>query len=176
MKKIVLFAALVGLLFTACKKKADDSNSQELITTVKLTFTDKTSGEIKSFQWEDLDGDGSASPVIDKIKLAENRSFDVKIEFTDKSKTPIVNTTDEVFAERDVHLVTFKLTGSTLVFAYADVDSNGKPVGLTDTATTGATSSGVLNLVLHHEPTSKDNLADPGGETDVDVTFPVDIQ
>ena len=38
------------------------------------------------------------------------------------------------------------------------------------------TGAGAVNIKLYHEPTSKFDLNNPGGEVDFDVTFPVRIQ
>ena len=66
--------------------------------------------------------------------------------------------------------------GANIQIADADVDSNGKPFRLETVWTTGAASSGTVNVVLKHEPDK--SAADPNatGETDFDVTFPVTIQ
>ena len=174
-KKTALATALFcGLAIVSCKKN-DNPTPAEIITTVQLTFTELGTTDAKIFTFEDLDGDGGTAPVIDKIVLGKDKTYDLKVEFFDKTKSPAEDITTEVAAESDVHLVTFGISGANLTFTYADKDVNDKPVGLLAVAKTGAVGTGNLNLVLHHEPTSKDDLANPGGESDVDVNFVVEI-
>lgn len=174
-KKTTLATALFCALAIFSCKKNDSPTEAEIITTVKLTFTEPGGALAKIFTFEDLDGDGGAAPVVDKIILDHDKTYEVAVEFFDKTKTPTADITTEVAAESDVHLVTFAVSGANLSFTYADKDVNDKPVGLFAVAKTGAVGTGNLNLVLHHEPTSKDDLANPGGESDVDVNFAVEI-
>jgi hypothetical protein len=49
------------------------------------------------------------------------------------------------------------------------------PIGLTTDVTTGAASSGKLNVVLRHQPNVKNGTATPG-TSDLDVTFDVMVK
>ena len=61
-------------------------------------------------------------------------------------------------------------------------DADGNPIGLATTVTTGAASTGEFTVILRHEPMKdaqgvKDgDITNAGGETDIEVNFPVEIQ
>ena len=64
-KTIKFLALFSALIWTACGK--DDpsvENDEELITTVRLTFTPEDGSAPVNFEFKDLDGNGGNSPVI----------------------------------------------------------------------------------------------------------------
>ena len=59
------------------------------------------------------------------------------------------------------------------------MDGDGNPLGLaTSVVAGGATGSGTLTVTLRHEPKKPNDgtLTDAGGETDIEVAFPITIQ
>jgi hypothetical protein len=68
-------------------------------------------------------------------------------------------------------------TPLNLTVSRTDMDTNSPPlqIGLTDQFVTGAASSGILRVVLRHQPNAKNGTYDPGS-TDLDVTYAVNIQ
>jgi hypothetical protein len=68
-------------------------------------------------------------------------------------------------------------TALNLTVSRTDLDTNNPPlqIGLTDQFVTGAASSGILRVVLRHQPNAKNGTYDPGS-TDFDVTYAVSIQ
>ncbi len=68
-------------------------------------------------------------------------------------------------------------TALNLMVSRTDMDTNSPPlqIGLTDQFVTGAASSGILRVVLRHQPNAKNGTYDPGS-TDLDVTYAVSIQ
>jgi hypothetical protein len=68
-------------------------------------------------------------------------------------------------------------TSLNLTVSRTDLDTNNPPlqIGLTDQFVTGAASSGILRVVLRHQPNAKNGTYDPGS-TDLDVTYAVSIQ
>lgn len=173
LKISLLGVAFGGLLFSACERQPD-TPTQEIITTVKLVFSDPT-GASQTVVWKDADGDGGLAPTIGQVNLKAGTIYDCGISILNESVSPTEDITAEILAEKEVHLFTFKATGANLTATYSDSDANGKPVGLVTKMTTGAASSGSLIIKLHHEPTDKNNLADPGGDIDIEVEFPVVI-
>lgn len=177
--KLPLFVLLAttSFFFTACNDDDDDGTAQENITTVQVHLVGP--GFDQEFEWNDLDGVGGNNPVIDTIVVPANSGLgDIvsHVHVYDRSKTPEVDITEEIEAESLDHLITYAFTSANVNIAYDDIDGNGKPLGLkTIWISTGA-SSGSLRIILYHEPSNKDNLSDPGGEVDFDVTFPVKIQ
>jgi hypothetical protein len=170
-------AVLSASLFIAGCKDDDSTTEQENITTIVVHLTGDN-GFDQEFTWNDPDGAGGTAPAIDTIVIPANAgdSIHCHLHVYDESKTPTENITEEIEAENTVHLFIYKVTGADLAIAYADADDNGGNFGLETTWTKGATSSGTVEIVLHHEPTNKDDLNNPGGEVDFDVTFPVKIQ
>ena len=63
-----------------------------------------------------------------------------------------------------------------LTVTRTDLDTNNPPlqIGLQDKYVTGAASSGILRVVLRHQPNAKNGTFDPGS-TDLDVTYAVTI-
>ncbi len=187
MKKLIFsFVALTPILFTSCDP--DDNtppvvNEEELITTVVLTFTPKVGGNALEFRFTDLDGTGGNAPVITADVLPDSSTFDVTVQFLNESVSPAEDITAEVLAEAEEHQVFFIVeAGLPLDFDYMDTDADGNPIGLLNTFYTGAPGMGELQVILRHEP-NKDgqgvdvgDIANAGGETDIEVTFDVVIQ
>jgi hypothetical protein len=93
------------------------------------------------------------------------------------------NITEEIRQEGAEHQIFFEVSGANLTFTYEDADENGRPIGLINTLQTGsAVANAQLRVVLRHdlnkaaEGVASGNLANAGGATDVDVTFPFSIQ
>ncbi len=174
-----LFAiiALNGFFFTACDKDDDHGHTeQELITTVKLTFTEVGGGS-SEFTVKDVDGDGGNPPVADKITLKANTAYTIGVAFLDESEAGHTHDlTTEVAAENTAHLVCFTATGAAAEPIIGDVDSDGKPLGLESALTTGNVGTGTLKVVLKHEPDKSASAPCSTGETDVEVTFEVGIE
>jgi hypothetical protein len=165
------------LLFTiGCDRDDDDEpdNEQELITTVKLTFT-PASGTPVTASARDLDGDGGNPPVIQPVNLKANTDYTLTVEFSDESKSPVENITEEVKTESDEHLVCFVVTGAMPAPAIQDKDGNNQNLGLTSKFKTGTAGSGTLRVTLKHLPTKTASNACSTGETDVEQTFNVTI-
>jgi hypothetical protein len=180
MIKTVRFLSLaslvvLALVFSNCKKSTDTQT--ELITDVELRFTN-ASGFDQTFTWSDPDGDGGNGPVIDDIVLpASQDPYSCSIQIWDRSKTPADNITEEILLEADDHLFVFTTdTNSNINITYADMDTQGEALGLQTNWTSPQAGTTTLRLVLYHEPSDKSNTLDPGGEVDVDVSFPLIIQ
>lgn len=74
-------------------------------------------------------------------------------------------------------LATSAATALNMRISRTDLDANTPPmqIGLQDNVYTGAASSGILRVVLRHQPNAK-NGTYPPGSTDLDVTYTVTIQ
>ncbi|MFN3405008.1 MAG: hypothetical protein ACK40G_12985 [Cytophagaceae bacterium] len=188
MKKVDLLQLLVLVcltVFTSCKKDKKEvpaphnPNEEELITTLKLIFTDEEENE-SEFIFEDIDGNGVAER-LDTIRLSSNKTYHVEIILLDKSKNPVDTISHEIEEEGDHHQFFFTAKGVEVTFGYEDEDENGVPIGLlTKWITGGATTnkSGKVEVVLKHQddkPKTGNGNADLG-ETDIEVDFPVLIQ
>ena len=180
MKKTILLALSLGLLLTACKKdEPSPVEDNELITTLRLTFTEGTNKLVYTIK--DLDGDGKNPPVADVIKLGANKTYTVTTEFLDETKTPIANTTLEIEKESAEHLIVFEQTPATIMtIARTDKDSRGFEIGLKATAITASAANGNLKVTLKHQPEIggkpvKDGTFTPG-TTDFEGNFVVEVK
>ncbi len=167
---------VLGLLsLNACKSDDDnpppcDNCEEELITTLRLIFT-APDDERSTFSFRDVDGVGGDAPSIDTIRLAANTNYQLSLEVLDESKTPAEDIGVEIKAEDEDHLFLFTTSSSALTILPSDMDSNGKPVGLQNTATTGDAATGTIRVVLKHK--ADKDATDPSttGETDIEATF-----
>jgi len=183
--------ALMALTFVACEDDDDDDdtpsavNDEELITDLTLTFTNTADQSVSTFTFSDPDGPGAMTPVIDDIVLSDSTVYEVNIEVLDASNPNDVEDITEEIEEEDEEHQFFFIPGSaaesalTIVYDPTELDEDGNPVGLRSTwATLGATSAGTtVRVVLRHEldkgatGVSDGDIANAGGETDIDVTF-----
>ncbi len=188
-------ALVLGLAMTlaACKKEDPvpptpggnnpPPNEQELITTVIMHFESMDGSENKLFTWRDLDGDGGDPPVIEVEPLSAGTVYRVHIQLLDESDPDDVEDITEEIEEEDVeHQFFYTVTSADAGFVYDDADADGNPVGLATIWTMGAAGSGTLTVTLRHEPdkgapgVSEGDITNAGGETDVEVAFPLIIE
>ncbi|MBX2922650.1 MAG: hypothetical protein KF746_10700 [Chitinophagaceae bacterium] len=178
-----VIAGFISLAVVSCKKESakPEDNDNEVITTVELHFTEQGTSNVKTFKWEDLDGDGGNAPVIEEITLTPDKVYDVHIKLLDKTKTPVEDVTEEVEEESQDHRFYFIPTaGSNITIDNLDNDDNDIPLGLTSTWTTAAAATGSVNVVLRHYPNGGKAEGDPvnssKSSSDVDVTFNTKLQ
>lgn len=183
------FPLLALLLFTSlflasCGDDDEDPmipEEEEVITTLTYTLTAAT-GATVTLTFQDLDGDGGNDPTITGGTLAANAMYTGSLELLNESESPSEDITEEIAEEDAEHQFFFDTNISGLTVSYADEDGNGDPVGLTSTLTTGEAGSGTLTITLRHEPdksgsgVSGGDITNAGGETDIEVTFPVTIE
>jgi hypothetical protein len=176
---LLALSAATVLSVSSCKKEAaEPEDENELITTIRLKFTDGTN--VQTFEWKDLDGDGGAAPVIQNVALKTNKTYKLEVTLLDESKNPAKDITKEVEEEKDEHLLVFTpVPASLLTYTYGDKDSKNLAVGLTGSLKTTTAGSGTLRVVLRHQPpvggvAQKNGTATPGS-SDVDVVFNVAV-
>jgi hypothetical protein len=177
-----LFLAIT--CFTSCSNddEVEVPNEEEVITEVIYTLISQTDPtDIVVFTFLDADGEGGADGTSTTLgNLKASTAYNGTITFTNTIEGEDI--TEEIDEERDEHQIFFETTVSGMTLAYTDEDSNGFPVGLTSTATTDAAGTGTLKITLRHEP-AKDadgvaagDIANAGGETDIEVTFDVTVE
>ena len=166
---LVGYLILMTIYMSSCKPKTSD-NPQELITTVKLTFSEGSSNKI--FQFKDLDGiGGGLDGIADTIRLDTAKNYHLTIEVLDESTSPSTITSDEIRDEGIDHQFFFNVShGLNISQTYDDVDAKGMPIGLSNYIKTGSTSSGTFRVNLKHQPGIKDGNQ-LTGESDIDITF-----
>jgi len=167
---LLLIAATVSLFTVGCDK-GDDPTPQELITKVAVHLTGTNGSTFnQEFEAEDPEGDGIWNN-IPTLNIPANTTFDVHIHVYDGA----TKIDGEIEAESTAHLFVYKPTGANLVVSDLNPDTDGKSFGINSKWVSAATSTGSVKIQLIHEPTDK-NAADPGGEVDFEVTFPVTVQ
>jgi len=171
------------LVFTACDKDDPEVvNEEELITTLSYTLTPSRGGTPIVLSFVDLDGDGGNAPVITGGTLSANQTYSGTLDLLNESESPAESIAEEVAEEDDEHQFFFASTIEGLSVAYDDQDGDGNPLGLQTTLTTGGAGSGTLTVVLRHEPNksaagvAEGGIENAGGETDIEVSFPIDVQ
>lgn len=177
--KVFLAILSLGLLSLSC---SDDDNppiidEEEVITTMTIILSEGTNSV--TLQSRDLDGDGPSDPIITVSgNLLANTSYTGTISLLNETVTPAENITLEVAEEDDEHQFFFNVSGALTSTAYADVDSDGNPLGLAFILTTGDAGNGELRVTLRHEPKKPNDgtLVDAGGETDIAQSFNVVVE
>lgn len=189
----ILFLSLAIL---SCE--VDDPEKEEvpeLITTVTLRFVPDAGGEPVIAIATDPDGEGVADIEIEEaINLSSETTYTLSIVLTNglaDVTQPEYDVTEEVSEEADEHMFFFEWTANLFTdpqgtgnvndpageVIYLDQDTNGLPLGLETQWATSSSASGELRIILKHQPDLKSAQSDSQtGETDLDVTFPVEIE
>lgn len=186
MKKVMYAAIVIAATVAGCKKDDDQVpvpqpkvNEPEVITTMKLTFTDSANtSNIVTATFKDPDGDGGAGVTIhDTIKLQPNKTYLVDILLLNETTSPADTISNEVAEEANDHHFFFHHAVVSINTIYLDQDSNVPPlpIGLSTKWRTGSIANGTSQVILKHQPGVKDGTEAPG-ETDIDVTFQTKIQ
>jgi hypothetical protein len=180
MKNLKLLSLLfvATLIFTGCSDSDDPApiNEEEVITTLIAELT-APGGTVITLTSTDADGDGPNAPVINVSgALAANTTYTGVMQVLNELETPAEDITIEVAEEDDEHQ--FFFSSSLVSTAYTDQDGNGNPVGINFTLTTTAAGTGSITITLIHEPVKPNDgtVANAGGETDVEATFPITVQ
>jgi hypothetical protein len=183
MKKSIQALSLVAVLFmTSCTD--DDAvtiiNEEELITTVELELTNTADAtNVVLFKSVDIDGEGPDDPVITVTGTVNASSTYLgEVRFLNESIAPSEDITEEVIEESNDHEVFYTTSITGLTITKTDVDANGNPLGVLSSFQTGAIGTGILTVVLRHEPIKpNDNtLIGAGGETDAEVSFTFEVE
>ena len=173
-----------------------------------LHFSPEGGGETLSFTWTDPEGDGA--PVVDAIPLPDRtnhghhdtKTYNLDVELWNALESPPVDVGADVEDAADEYQLFFTgsavegpatgtNTGAVIAHNYADSDSGGLPLGLSNTVDTLAWGSGELIVTLRHmasedgAPVKVVDLAEDvadngfdaiGGETDLQVTFDIEVE
>ena len=172
----------------------------EMVTKVTLTFT-PAAGTPIVISATDPDGEGIKDIVSDgPINLAKGTSYVMSIQLINGLAAPTSDAYDvtaEVEDEGTEHMFFFAWTGDAFSNPEGDgnidarndavryeggsnsKDASGLPLGITTswTASSIGTEGASLRIMLKHQPGLKTVTADSKtGETDVDVSFPLNVK
>ncbi len=179
----LLFGSFIIFSFSSCEKETPEPpNEEELITTLTLTLTPVGSGLATTFTFEDLDGDGGNDPVITEGRLSSGLTYNAYLEISNGQTTPPTDITQEVLLEAEEHQFFYESTVNGLSIEYRDEDADQNPIGLQTLFTAGDPTTGTLTITLRHQPdkaaagVADGDITNAGGETDIQVTFNVEVQ
>jgi hypothetical protein len=187
--RLALITSIV-VLVASCRKKDDPITppttgpveEQELITTLAVHLHSLDGTQHLHLSFRDLDGDGGNPPMIDLDTLTANTIYEVHVELLNESVNPVIDITEEVEEEGDLHQFFYQVDNANLSITYDDQDVNGRPIGIHTTWTTGDVSTGSLKITLRHEPdkaadgVSQGDITNAGGDTDIEVELPLTIE
>ncbi len=181
--KLSFFSLLALLSISSCDKDDPDVvDPPELITTVNVTLTPSIGGAAVNLSFQDLDGDGGDDPIVSGGTLSANTNYVGTIDLLNESVSPTESITEEIEEEDEDHQFFFNSDIADINILYNDQDDNSQPVGLSFIMDTGAEATGNMTITLRHEPNKSGEgvaageIANAGGETDIEVTFPIDVE
>lgn len=184
MKKLNFLAVTIVSLFGLSSCSNDDNgpvNEEEVITTVITTLSG--GGQVATLTSRDLDGDGPNPPVITVSgDLTANTTYLGETSILNELEDPAEDITVEVEEEGTDHQLFYQIPTSLGAINYTDLDSNGKPIGVTFSFTTAEATSGNITVTLRHLPNkagvgvSSGDITNAGGATDFSVTYPLIVQ
>ncbi len=184
MTSLRMYIGLLIIAAVAANCEKDDPvipNEEELITTVRYILTPNDGGPDRILRFQDVDGDGGSAPEISSDPLAANQTYMGTIELLNEQIVPAEDVTMEILEEDEDHQFFYESNVSGLMIAYDDQDANGYPVGLKSIITTSDPGTGQITITLRHQPNkgadevSAGVITNAGGETDIEVTFTVDV-
>jgi hypothetical protein len=189
---LYLFAVLT-LGFASCESDDPEAeNDGEVITDVQLNFQELDGsgnpiGLVTSFKASDPEGiEVGTAPTIERITLTRGKTYRMTIEVRNGIKNEDI--TAEILEEADKHQFFFlgsAFTGNILTITYND--PSGKLIGLRNRLTVSSspgTNNTSIQVVLRHDldknfPGATNpnfaNFVQAGGESDLDITFPITI-
>ena len=200
LKNYRLIALLIaGLTIASCSDDdsvPEEEDDVEVITNVNLIFTNNADpNDLIIARAEDSDGIGAQSlEVLDGIVLAADTQYTLTFEILNALDSDDVEDIGaEILEEGDEHQFFFTFTADAFdsplgdgnidsasdPINYNDSDINGLPIGLSTNYTTPAalTEGGTFRVLLQHQPGEKSATSDSNtGDTDIDVTFTLNIQ
>ena len=192
LRKVSLYlVALLAFGFASCESEdPEKENEGEVITDVTLNFQELNAsnelvGSILSFKASDPQGiEVGKTPTVQSISLTKGKKYQMTIEV--KNSIENEDITKEILEEAAEHQFFFlgQVFDSSF-FSIQYADAGGIALGLktivTVSSSTGTNNSS-MKVVLRHDlnksfpgassPTFA-NFAQAGGETDLEITFPV---
>jgi len=202
LKLLVLLVLPVSLVFMSSCNNDDPTpeNIPELITQVTLTFAPAGGGSVVTVTATDPDGEGVQDLTVDgPINLLKEKQYTLTLTLINGLYNPGedgYDITDEVQAEGDEHQFFFRFSEGVFsspagtgnikdnassavgTINYLDEDSGGLPIGIETAWTTANTtaSSKSFRIVLKHQPEIKSTTSTSlDGESDLDITFVLNV-
>lgn len=129
---LLLFGCSVIMLSSCKKETVGESNDEEVITTMQLTFVPQGGGAALTYKFDDPDGPGGTAPTQDQIILSPNKTYNVTVQLLNKTVTPVKDVTLEVSGEPQAHRFYYQPSAaSNITIAGLNNDPSGIPLGIT---------------------------------------------
>jgi hypothetical protein len=193
-QKLPFFALSAAVIaMSSCSSEDPVSeNDGEVITDVTLVFTElddtgATVGSPFSFSASDSEGiEVGTSPEVDDVTLEAGKTYQMEIEVGNSIAGEDI--TEEILEESDEHQFFFlgsAFVGTTAPLTYSYDDEGGINLGVKGkivVVASPALNTGTFRVVLRHDLNkdfegtdnpSFENFVNAGGETDLDITFPL---
>lgn len=184
MKNLKIMALALTAIFTFNSCSNDDSpvNEEEVITTVIAQFVG--GGQTITLTSRDADGDGPNAPTVTVSgNFATATTYTGSVQFLNELENPADNISEEIAEENLEHQIFYQISNSLGNFTYTDFDTDGNPLGLEFTFTTGVNlGTGNITVILRHllnknaAGVSTGDITNAGGSTDAEVTFPIVVE
>ncbi|WP_297336094.1 hypothetical protein [Algoriphagus sp.] len=192
--KLPIYALSISLFaFASCESEDPViENDGEVITDVNLNFTelDASGNEVGTpltFNASDAEGiEVGNALTTDDIELEAGKTYRLDIEVLNSIENEDI--TEEILEEGDEHQFYFlgsAFEGSSAPLTYAYDDESGELIGVSGIVTVSSSpgfNNAQFRVVLRHD-LNKDfpgatnpsfsNFTEAGGESDLDVTFPL---
>ncbi|WP_415328759.1 hypothetical protein [Chryseobacterium sp. MMS23-Vi53] len=179
----VLFIAITVVSCQRDGSSEEDDIPQEDLTNILLNIKDKTTGEVKTYNYSMGAGGAQA------IQLTDGKTYEVTAQFKNGNE----DATQEIKDAKDEHFLVFNFPNSDITLTRTDDASStradGKRVGLrtewvVNKAVKNASATSQLIFTLYHEPASvsEDSQASGngivygtqvGGETDAQANYTI---
>jgi hypothetical protein len=191
LRKVSLYlVALLAFGFASCESEdPEKENEGEVITDVTLKFQELNSsnalvGSVLTFKASDPQGiEVGKTPTVQSISLTKGKKYQMTIEVTNSIENEDITT--EILEEAAAHQ--FFFLGPVFdsnIFSIQYADGDGIGLGLKNIVTVSSstgTNNSSMRVVLRHDLDKKvsgtnpnfSNFVQAGGETDLDITFPV---
>lgn len=157
-------------------------NEEEVITTLKYILIPNGGGDTLVFSFQDLDGDGGNAPIILDDVLDANTTYTGTLLLLNELKNPAEDITVEIKEEATEHQLFYQTDLNGVDITYQDLDDNSKPIGLATRLSTLGAGTGTLTITLRHQPDKNatgvvaGDISNAGGETDIEVSFNVEVK
>jgi hypothetical protein len=180
-KSIISSIATISILLFANSCKKDDHNHGDHDSINKVTMELTSASGNATLTFEDKDGDGGAAPTIIGGSLKSNTTYTGVIRLYHFHETSYEEKTSEISSEGAKHQFFFSSTVAGISFTYADKDASNNPIGLASTVKTVGSGTGVIKVILKHEPNKSaagvaaGDVTNAGGETDAEMEFPITV-
>ena len=174
-------------------------HEHEMITTVRLSFTDSTGAVTEADFYDPMDG---TNPTADAIVLALDETYTLDVSFWNEFEDPAEDIPPEINAEAEEHQVFVYGSGvssaatednpdALIEVTYLDTDEAGLDLGLENDVVPVLSGTATLSVLLRHMPTENgesvktESLASDfieggasalPGATDVDVDFDLTVE